>query len=123
MRRRPPRSTRTYTLVPYTTLFRSCHSAAEECGVPNRCPAAAPSHHHTRAPGQEAGCCDTAGLCSGRQAGAADDQALRPCQVVEAPQPDRKSVVSGTSGSVRVDLGGRGIIKKKKQKEKVKKVN
>src|SRR3546814_15122644 len=23
MRRRPPRSTRTYTLVPYTTLFRS----------------------------------------------------------------------------------------------------
>src|SRR3546814_10337128 len=87
MIRRPPRSTRTDTLFPYTTLFRSCHSAAEECGVPNRCPAAAPSHHHTRAPGQEAGCCDTAGLCSGRQAGAADDQALRPCQVVEAPQP------------------------------------
>src|SRR3546814_16749800 len=28
---------------------------------------------------------------------------------------DRKSVVSGTSGSVRVDLGGRRIIKKKKQ--------
>src|SRR3546814_20039864 len=27
---------------------------------------------------------------------------------------DRKSVVSGTSVSVRVDLGGRGIIKKKK---------
>src|SRR3546814_17406919 len=24
MIRRPPRSTRTYTLVPYTTLFRSC---------------------------------------------------------------------------------------------------
>src|SRR3546814_303805 len=64
-----------------------CSSDLEECGVPNRCPAAAPSHHHTRAPGQEAGCCDTAGLCSGRQAGAADDQALRPCQVVEAPQP------------------------------------
>src|SRR3546814_14197209 len=27
---------------------------------------------------------------------------------------DRKSVVSGKSGSVRLDLGGRGIIKKKK---------
>src|SRR3546814_17834033 len=26
MRRRPPRSTRTYTLFPYTTLFRSKHS-------------------------------------------------------------------------------------------------
>src|SRR3546814_2640089 len=25
MIRRPPRSTRTYTLFPYTTLFRSCH--------------------------------------------------------------------------------------------------
>src|SRR3546814_3839321 len=24
MKRRPPRSTRTYTLLPYTTLFRSC---------------------------------------------------------------------------------------------------
>src|SRR3546814_20034820 len=28
---------------------------------------------------------------------------------------DRKSVVSGKSGSVRVDLGGRRIIKKKKK--------
>src|SRR3546814_16826761 len=29
------------------------------------------------------------------------------------PRPDRKSVVSGKSVSVRVDLGGRSIIKKK----------
>src|SRR3546814_11551182 len=29
---------------------------------------------------------------------------------------DRKSVVSGKSGSVRVDLGGRRILKKKKTK-------
>src|SRR3546814_10927153 len=29
-------------------------------------------------------------------------------------QPDRKSVVEGKSGSVRVDLGGRSIIKKNK---------
>src|SRR3546814_1824693 len=28
MRRRPPRSTRTATLFPYTTLFRSCHLGA-----------------------------------------------------------------------------------------------
>src|SRR3546814_4977150 len=28
MRRRPPRSTRTYTLLPYTTLFRSARTAA-----------------------------------------------------------------------------------------------
>src|SRR3546814_19729245 len=31
---------------------------------------------------------------------------------------DRKSVVSGKSVSVRVDLGGRGIIKKKKKSRK-----
>src|SRR3546814_14335095 len=30
---------------------------------------------------------------------------------------DRKSVVEGTSGEGRVDLGGRGILKKKKKKE------
>src|SRR3546814_12188512 len=35
---------------------------------------------------------------------------------VEKQYLDRKSVVSGKSGSVRVDLGGRRIIKKKKKK-------
>src|SRR3546814_10977649 len=34
---------------------------------------------------------------------------------VRAIWTDRKSVVSGKSGSVRVDLGGRRIIKKKKK--------
>src|SRR3546814_19233178 len=36
----------------------------------------------------------------------------------EGTQIDRKSVVSGKSVSVRVDLGGRHIIKKKKTKKK-----
>src|SRR3546814_20031298 len=43
------------------------------------------------------------------------------CQVHEAAicggGPDRKSVVSGTSVSVRVDPGGRRTINKKKQKK------
>src|SRR3546814_7420726 len=30
MRRRPPRSTRTYTLFPYTTLFRAPHAGADQ---------------------------------------------------------------------------------------------
>src|SRR3546814_16949861 len=34
-------------------------------------------------------------------------------------RPDRKSVVSGKSVSVRVDLGGRRIIKKKKKPKKL----
>src|SRR3546814_12293438 len=38
-------------------------------------------------------------------------------KVVE-PKPDRKSVVSGKSVSVRVDLGGRRSIQKKKIKKK-----
>src|SRR3546814_16358826 len=33
MRRRPPRSTRTDTLFPYTTLFRSPHLKSERIGV------------------------------------------------------------------------------------------
>src|SRR3546814_2652975 len=33
MRRRPPRSTRTDTLFPYTTLFRSQSTQVEEAGV------------------------------------------------------------------------------------------
>src|SRR3546814_7232505 len=39
MRRRPPRSTRTDTLFPYTTLFRSCPAMVEvrQCGPSSRC--------------------------------------------------------------------------------------
>src|SRR3546814_17688861 len=33
MIRRPPRSTRTDTLFPYTTLFRSPRQTAEHCGI------------------------------------------------------------------------------------------
>src|SRR3546814_19759407 len=37
----------------------------------------------------------------------------------KAPGGDRKSVVEGKSVSVRVDLGGRRIIKKKKKQKKI----
>src|SRR3546814_1933031 len=36
MIRRPPRSTRTYTLCPYTTLCRSCSNCARENAHPAR---------------------------------------------------------------------------------------
>src|SRR3546814_15992676 len=42
---------------------------------------------------------------------------IRPEQFLTGAGEDRKSVVSGKSVSVRVDLGGRGIIKKKKKKK------
>src|SRR3546814_11943205 len=47
MIRRPPRSTRTDTLVPYTTLFRSpCISASHDVDI---CSAKRESHHPTSA--------------------------------------------------------------------------
>src|SRR3546814_17424015 len=96
MIRRPPRSTRTDTLFPYTTLFRSPGSRrhparaaalADGGGDPRR---GDRRLHRGRTLGQRGGGCGPGG-------------------------GDRKSVVWGKSVSVRVDLGGRRIIKKKKQ--------
>src|SRR3546814_17270509 len=106
MIRRPPRSTRTDTLFPYTTLFRSQlspYTCPELAGVALRPPlflltdGTGPETNKTilRRPRQqpETRCCQ--GLSSVR------------CR-------DRKSVVSGKSVSVRVDRGGRRIIQKNK---------
>src|SRR3546814_18628964 len=89
MIRRPPRSTRTDTLFPYTTLFRSAVRpllpassqpfAVHICGSPEPRACSVP------------------------------DRATHAGHFRSA---DRKSVVSGKSVSVRVDLGGRRIIKK-----------
>src|SRR3546814_21029776 len=108
MIRRPPRSTRTATLFPYTTLFRSPRSGCQQ-------------------PGQRRGNRPLRGR-SGRRPQAADpggagaapeDQGCQVHPTVEAPGSPRrhrlarKSVGEGKSVSVRVDLGGRRIIKKK----------
>src|SRR3546814_15665545 len=114
MIRRPPRSTRTDTLFPYTTLFRSAgageHPADHErlrlpaAGQPG-CRARRLRHaggkvpsDHFRTALPETG----ADLRSGARH---RDAAGRPA--------DRKSDVAGKSVSVRVDLGGRRLIKKK----------
>src|SRR3546814_17970086 len=110
MLRRPPRSTRTDTLFPYTTLFRSsrlswrhgCLYGGEDAVVPR---GGRRGRHRRdlerrsvvaggRARSKGARSADHDGGCAWRG-------------------PDRKSVVSGKSVSVRVDLGGRRIIKKK----------
>src|SRR3546814_14257556 len=111
MIRRPLRATRTDTLFPYTTLFRSARvaSACGQCGTrPRRHPPGKGSRHRNRA-----------------------NKAFRParrepsnCHQGAGPPPcptetsacanvDRKSVVEGKRVSVRVDPGGRRIIKKK----------
>src|SRR3546814_19518570 len=92
MIRRPPRSTRTDTLFPYTTLCRSrdrCRDRPHLRRLPSR---------SLPRPGVRP--------CSGASVA---DGILAP-----SLERDRKSVVKGKSVSVRVDLGGRRIIKKKK---------
>src|SRR3546814_17181441 len=138
MIRRPPRSTRTDTLFPYTTLFRShalgtalidgalavahddmivrhAHRLYQFGAGDRRRPGAVDDHPDVRklAPGQVTGV---------DQAGGGDDRGAVLVVVKDGDVhpflqrrfEDRKSVVAGKSVSVRVDLGGRRIIKKKK---------
>src|SRR3546814_11983409 len=115
MIRRPPRSTRTDTLFPYTTLFRSSHRDPEQrSGLPGT------PQPERRGVGQAAG-----------QTGWAGDHAMKRLYVIVFVAiavaallgvaiaehsgyvlVDRKSGVVGKSVAVRVDLGGRRIIKK-----------
>src|SRR3546814_20700518 len=98
MIRRPPRSTLTDTLFPYTTLFLSFRYrlAGRRSERDRRSPDVACAQRRD-------GGADVFGRCRSENGpGRHDPRAL-----------DRKSVVSGKSVSVRVDLGGRRNIKKK----------
>src|SRR3546814_19996710 len=123
MIRRPPRSTRTDTLFPYTTLFRSRRCAAG-------CPSRTTSRHRmpiisespepvlyimlnkarSRCPAQlsRSGASRMA-LISGRDENPTIERALR--------LGDRKSVGKGTRVSDRVELGGRGVGKKEREED------
>src|SRR3546814_11007209 len=124
MIRRPPRSTRTDTLFPYTTLFRSAdrkpgaatHAAQERPDNVARTlwsgDGAWPPPHDDRG----------SSACTGNPAGSHDRAGARHDHHVAArldsrdegscgPERARKSVVTGKGGSVRVDLGGRRDIK------------
>src|SRR3546814_21181555 len=113
---RPPRSTRTDTLFPDTTLFRSARD--------QRKPGAKRDHLRWRGEAHQATAWwrGTAGAPSWARRSStsarASSQARSPVAVIAVPSSmlsgDRKSVVSGKSVSVRVDLGGRRIIKKKR---------
>src|SRR3546814_20133731 len=109
MIRRPPRSTRTDTLFPYTTLFRSAW-------LPRRRSARRRSRRHAqhRCAGQAR---NPRPICrpppwSRPKPPAHNVLRCRAGRRERKGCSDRKSVVSGKSVSVRVDLGGRRIIKK-----------
>src|SRR3546814_18860716 len=124
MIRRPPRSTRTDTLIPYTTLVRS-EAAADRAG--DEGPAERGNHGQGT---REA----AAGNCAGRKE--AENLAQRSLcregrgqgcrrplgQAEHELVRDRKRVVEGTSGAVRVDFGGRRLIKKQINKHKPQKI-
>src|SRR3546814_17827380 len=126
MIRRPPRSTRTYTLFPYTTLFRSTtvdfvsldpaqqglrHTTDlrrdRRHGGPQRWVLTAMLLHHPNGTLAHLGgqrVCLVHGSILSRVGASSNPGAV---------QIDRKSVVSGKSVSVRVDLGGRRFTNKK----------
>src|SRR3546814_13136639 len=134
MTRRTPRSTRTETLFPYKTLFRSntnpgrwgacnerikgeCSRAATDSGAAKAVCCADYRHGGLRhaSVGAERRC--ATGLQHfGRQPRRRAGSACCTEQGTDHLSGDRKSVVSGKSLSVRVDLGGYRIITKKTEK-------
>src|SRR3546814_19813757 len=118
MKRRATRSTRLGPLFPYTALFRAVAARRWMRALARR---HLDRRHHA----------EVANVDDVRQALQRMDRVLEiGCQVrgaleqallgIDVQRRDRKSVVSGKSVSVRVDLGGRRIIKKKKNKTKKK---
>src|SRR3546814_13616002 len=114
MIRRPPRSTRTDTLLPYTTLFRS----ARPIGIRSHDVEPIAARRCDRARGRDTSVTERY-FSGGQDFG--NFEFLGPRRAHQRGElglhvafQDRKSVVSGKSVSVRVDLGVRRLMKKKK---------
>src|SRR3546814_13660141 len=118
MIRRPPRSTRTDTLYPYTTLFRSRLANLDSVQIPEEIrPGIA------RVNGIEfVGCTLVREVLQHRvravrprvrQAARLRQQVTAADGIALVLQVERKRVVEGKSVSVRVDPGGRRLITKK----------
>src|SRR3546814_12186483 len=106
MIRRPPSSTRTYTLFPYTTRFRSPGQADQPVG-----PARDVGQPHMRI------LLDGTAEVRRRDERAQLVIALLVLRIERQPVGG-KSVVEGKSVSVSVDFGGRRILHKKKKYNK-----
>src|SRR3546814_18185875 len=112
MIRRPPRSTRADTLFPYTTLFRSELGGIHEAHVETA--RQMPPHLQQNARIAALAHGDLQPLAVPRQHHHAMLARKGIGDISRAESEDRKSVVEGKSVAVRVNLGGRRIIKKKK---------
>src|SRR3546814_18535720 len=118
MIRLPPRSTRTDTLFPYTTLFRSRHRRDRAQGRHRRRTAPAEVATARRRAGARAAAAGTGRLVwprfirRRRRPHPDADRRTRGSE----KDPDRKSVVWGKRVSVSVDRGGRRTIKQKNKR-------
>src|SRR3546814_18246116 len=124
MLRRPPGSTRTDTLFPYTTLFRSCRRSHAGGPTPS-----ALWHDPVHRVGSDVLRRLVLGLVrllavpgAGRDRRWRGQLAVRPGRrggdhdvAAQGHSRDRQSVVKGRRVSVRVELGGGRIMKKKKK--------
>src|SRR3546814_14263065 len=127
MIRRPPRATRTDTLFPYTTLFRSLSGSTYRCGCAGRssreavyanCRLKGPeTHMKRRIAALVALASMTTAITAPVLAAPPPFETVAPLAYMKdlSSGQDRKSVVAGKSGYVRVIPGGRRILKKKKQ--------
>src|SRR3546814_16648067 len=126
MIRRPPRSQRTDTLFPYTTLFRSrrYRQAAEKAERSPRAPVERRQSPRKRREPLQAARDDQRRprrrrLLALRNPRAPRRRGRRPCRCA-GPRLQESSEERrvGKECSVRVDLGGRRIIKKKQTQQK-----
>src|SRR3546814_16338988 len=129
MRRRPPRSTRTDTLLPYTTLCRSRSAGSRHRGSAGRRAAAqAPLPAWGRSRGDPA----DRGGGDGRERGRLfSDQAGDPRAHAGIPQPaelrgvpantpgDRKTALTGSDGEYVSSSGVAGYFKKTDKYKKI----
>src|SRR3546814_13288148 len=126
MLRRPPRSTRTDTLFPYTTLFRSVSGGGPlPVVIPERVAAGGVHPGPTR-------CSEIRGRHASLRGSRSrplsrtlrDDDPIMPSSFrrgrasARLRNPPARSEARRVGKAVRVDLGGRRTIKKKKQKNK-----
>src|SRR3546814_15386075 len=126
MIRRPPRSTRTDTLFPYTTLFRSRRSTFSFSRPYLAASALSSSQglYLQRLVAKAARVADFSkrGSAPAMTSSAAKNAgtATRSCRVATRSNAsrDRKHVVEGKRGSVRGDLGGGRTIKTKRNNKK-----
>src|SRR3546814_20996529 len=124
MIRRPPGSTRTDTLFPYTTLFRSWAPNADDSWLFDVRSGQYRLGDGVRGSPTPQGICVDLGdvvlaldlAVRGVEGG--HGTAVGKVDLVEIEAEDRKSVGSGKSESVCVDVGGRCIIKKKNYRKK-----